>query len=122
MLLLADVSSSAMAEWVQVGVVDDGSITFYANPSTIRKDGELVKMREMQNYLTPKGGQNFLSVKGRYEYDCKNENARTLFVSLYSGNMDSGDVVEMKSFHDEWTLVVPDTMFETNWKYACGKK
>ncbi len=41
-LLLAVMSSSAMAEWVEVGVNDDGA-TVYANPDTIRRAGKRTK-------------------------------------------------------------------------------
>jgi len=41
MMLLAVVSSSAMAEWVEVDTSDDS--TYYANPNTIRKSGNKVK-------------------------------------------------------------------------------
>jgi hypothetical protein len=41
-LLLAVLSSSAMAEWIKVGANDNSTI--YADPATIRKEGNMVKM------------------------------------------------------------------------------
>ena len=41
-LMLAVVSSSAMAKWVKVS--EDKLVTAYADPTTIRKNGDKVKM------------------------------------------------------------------------------
>ena len=48
MLLLAVVSSSAMAEWVVV--VTTMQYTYHADPDTIRKKGNIVKMWVMNDF------------------------------------------------------------------------
>jgi len=49
-ILLAVASSSAAAEWVEVD--SDETLTFYINPTTIRRDGNLVRMWELLEYKT----------------------------------------------------------------------
>ncbi len=122
MVLLSAVSSTAMAEWVKVSNVDGGDITFYTDPSTIRKNGKSVKMWELQDYLTARTGENYLSVKIQNEYDCKNERTRLLFLSLHSAHMGGGDIVEMNNSPGEWMPVPPASIIEALWKIACGKK
>jgi hypothetical protein len=111
-LLLTAFSSSAMAEWVKVSNVDGGDITFYTDPSTIRKNGKLVKMWELQDYLTARTGENYLSVKIQNEYDCKNEKTRLLFLSTHSGHMGGGDLVEMNNNPGEWIPVPPASIIQ----------
>lgn len=49
MLLLAVVSSSAEAGWIAVG--DGENMTTYADPTTIRKTGDRVKMWALLDFL-----------------------------------------------------------------------
>lgn len=85
MVLLAAVSSSAMAGWVRVSESEDENITVYVNPNTIRKVGNNVKMWELGDYKTAKDsgvGTQYMSVKGQAEYNCKEEKYRTLYLEL----------------------------------------
>jgi hypothetical protein len=121
--LLAAVSSNAMAEWAKFGTVIDGNITFYADPTTIRKNGEMVRMWVLQDYLTAQSGRHYLSAKSQSEYDCKKKYVRPISISLHSGNMGSGEIIEISTARDDaWIPVPPDTMFENLWKFACDKK
>jgi hypothetical protein len=52
-LLLAVVSNSAVAEWVQVGG-NETAIT-YADPATIRKAGNVVTMWRLLDYTKARG-------------------------------------------------------------------
>ncbi len=91
MLLLAVVSSNAMAEWVKVGEIED--TRFYFNHSTIHKEGDKVKMWALMDYKTAKqaiDGKLYLSDMSQEEYDCKKVLRRTLYLSTYSKNMRRG--------------------------------
>ena len=48
-LLLAVVTSSAMAEWVEFTEDDEETLTVYADPDTIQKTGNIVKMWSLIN-------------------------------------------------------------------------
>jgi hypothetical protein len=124
MMLLAVVSSSAAAEWI-VADFNDTS-TDYADRTTIRKAGDLVRMWDIADYKTVNvgpDGKQYMSMKRQHEYDCRNEKARTLLLSVYTGHMGGGEVVYSRSDpDDQWEPVPPETMLESLWKVACGKK
>jgi len=78
-MLLAVVSSSAMAEWVSLGESGDKTLTNYADPATIRKSGNRVKMWSLYDFKTVQ--VRFRSVRLQIEYDCKEEEYR-VFIQL----------------------------------------
>ena len=85
MLLLAVVSSSVRAEWVMVGSSD--ASTTYADPATISKAGNIVKMWWMDDFKkadAAANGKAYMSMKGQDEFDCKREHSRQLYFSFYS--------------------------------------
>ena len=122
MMLLGVVSSSAVAEWVEVG--GNETTTTYADPATIRKTGNMVKMWHLLDYTKARGieaHKPHLSVKMQDEYDCKQERTRTIALSLHSGNMGEGEVLGTSTDPGKWQPVSPDTLVETLWEFACGK-
>ena len=55
MILLVSVSSSAIAEWVEIAVSakeaeEEATMTAYADPDTIRKTGDRVKLWILADY------------------------------------------------------------------------
>ena len=80
-LMLACVSSGAMAEWTYYGRNKDSDL--YMDYESIRMDGEIAKMRFMEDYRGVKKisyGRSFLSATTLGEYDCKEERVRTLLL------------------------------------------
>lgn len=123
MLLLAFVSSNAMAEWVAVG--ESEKATVYANPATIRKDEHKVKLWFMYDLKKAEGdgGIKILSTKIQFEFNCKEETIRRLATTSYSDNMGNGDVVPIPDIPDVIPKpVVPDSSGEFMLNYACVKK
>jgi len=92
-LLLAVVSSSAMAEWVKVS--EDKLVTAYADPTTIRKLGDKVKMWALWDYSTAQEGDSkpYMSVRIQNEYNCKEETVRQIYATTFSGNMAEGNTI-----------------------------
>ena len=125
MMLLAVVSSSAAAEWVEVG--SDETATVYADTATIRKARNRVKMWSLFDYKTvrvpDKPLQPYLSMRGQSEYDCKKQRSRGLSVSFHPGHMARGDVtlIHTNASPDNWRPVPPGSVIEALWKVACGK-
>ena len=118
-MFLAVVSSSAMAEWVEVGTNDyrDGSIevTAYADPTSIRKVGKvgnIVKMRSRVDYKPVE------MVDGKKQ---KSIIAKAISVEWSQGEYDCKNIQFRAEFVYEWTPVSPDSIDEKLWKYACGK-
>ena len=120
MMLLAVVSSSAMAKWVKVD--EDKLVTAYADPTTIRKNGDKVKMWALWDYSTAQEGDSkpYMSVRIQNEYNCKEETDRQIYATTFSGNMAGGHTINRQG-GKKWEPVAPRTFGETLWKFACGK-
>lgn len=120
MILLAVVSSNAMAEWVKVG--HNEGITIYTDPSTISRADDLVKLWKLVDYQKAPA-QNFTkpfkSFKVHIEFDCKEGNSRRVAQTFYSDNMGEGDAVLAENIDEHWTL---HNLADTLWKIACEKK
>lgn len=123
MMLLAVVSSSAMARWVKVA--GNETNTTYADSATIRKAGNMAKMWSVFDYKTPvalDNGKRYMSTRAQFEYDCKEERMRPFAVSFHSKNMADGEVVYSAFDPGNWGPVPPGTVNDTLWKIACGKR
>lgn len=125
LLLLAIVSSGAAAAWVKIGRSVDDGFDYYADPATILKSGNVVKMSVVYDYQAPQmvSGRQFLSTKLLFEYDCKDMRARMLYATTHSGNMANSDAVAtVNNSTVDWGPISPATLGEQLWKFACGKK
>ena len=123
--LLVLSNGPAYAEWVEVGSTQDkGGYTVYADPDTIRRKGDLVKMWILYDFKTIRsiGGISLLSSKGQNQYDCAEERSRGLAFSWFSGNMGNGGIVHSDSDELKWEPVAPESIGETLWKFACAKR
>ena len=123
-LVLTFISTSAMAEWDLVTTSEDGDLKVYADPSSIRKTDNSVRMSVIYDYSTVKdsAGDKYLSQKYLTEHDCKDNRSRVLTVTMFSGIMLTGDVVFTIESPFSWMDVVPNSIGESTWKIACGIK
>ncbi|CAN1520726.1 hypothetical protein MCEKH45_01095 [Methylophilaceae bacterium] len=121
-ILLMLVSTSAMAEWTLIN--SDGELNTYVDLYTIRKNGNKVKMWTLLDYKTARSlsTQSYSSMKMQYEYDCKNETGRILFISAYSGNMGSETAILPHSSVSSADPIIPDSIDQIRWRIACGKQ
>ena len=122
--LLVLSSGPAYAEWVAIGGNDQIGMTTYVNPDTIRRKGDLVKVWQLNNFKTVQtaDGNSFLSTKKQREFSCAEERTRILAATQFSGNMGNGTVVSVNSNEQQWEPVVPESIGQTLWEFACGKK
>ena len=121
-LVMAAISTGAMAEWVKISRSDD--LDFYADSSTIRTDGKLSKMWVLFDFKTAKVGTNgaFLSLTNQFEFDCAGERVRMLAETGYSGPMGSGGVTHQPSVAPSWSPpFAPRTLLGFALDVACGK-
>jgi hypothetical protein len=113
--MLAVVSSSAMAEWVEVGTNDYAAsieTTAYADPTSIRKVGDIVKMRSRVDYKPVE------MVDGKKQ---KSIIAKAISVEWSQGESDCKNRQFRAEISYEWTPVTPNSIDDKLWKYACGK-
>ena len=139
MMLLTVVSSSAMAEWVIVAKNKEETFAIYADPTTIRKAGNTVKMWGLDDHKTtwvpddhkttwvPDDHKTaieelgVLSSRGKRVYDCEKKQWRILFLALYSENMGGGETVLTINSRNEWKPVPPpDSAGRAVLKFACS--
>jgi hypothetical protein len=124
MMLLAVVSSSALAaEWIYVAktgkkTAEADAFTAYADPTTIRKSGNMVKMWIMYDSKIATD-RDLISARTKEEYDCKKKQRRVLFVSYYSEHMADGETVSILNERKDWQQVLPDSVAEGVLKFAC---
>jgi hypothetical protein len=122
-MLLAVVSSGAAAEWVVAGNTE--TTTIYADPATISKAGDTVKLWvlfDLKTAVASAGIGPFMSSKAQYEYDCKEERMRGLYYTIHAESMAGGEVVGKTYGPTDWLPAARDSVNETLWKMACGKR
>ena len=117
-------SVPAYAEWVEVGGNEEAGVTVYADPGTIRREGNLVKMWELFDHKMTQtiGVGLFMSRKDQREYDCTKERYRLLTFTQFSGNMGSGTVGYSSSGEGQWIPVQPGSLDQSLLKVACAKQ
>ena len=122
MMLLAAVSSSASAAWVELGSNDYS--TYYVDATSIRRDGDTVKMWSLLDFRKARTFENlpYMSLKAQGEYDCKREQLRVFSGTRQSENMGEGDAVSRISEPSEWSAVAPGGIGQAFWKFACEKR
>jgi hypothetical protein len=114
-------SAPAYAEWVEVGITDEATV--YADPDTLCRKGDLVKMWYLHDFKTTQTvlKKSYLSSRSQDEYDCTGDRHRALASTSFSGNMGSGKVRSSYSIKGKWEPVPPGTITQALWKVACDK-
>ena len=121
-LLLAVLSTSAMAEWLNL--TPSGDRAHYINMATIRKQGNIVKIWEMLDYKSPQKGPDgapFLSIKTLVAYDCVNVTIAFPDFTYFSGNMGGGKRISNSQYSGGWRDIDPDSMMIVVWRQLCNK-
>ena len=124
LILLMLSGGPAYAEWVAIGGNDQIGMTTYVDPTTIRRNSNLVKIWQLNDFKTVQTveGTSFLSTKKQREFNCAEERTRILAATQFSGNMGNSKVVWVNSNEQKWEPVVPGSISQTLLEFACGKK
>lgn len=123
MVLLAFVSSKAMAEWVAYDTYEDGAS--YADPATRHRHGNMVKMWLMDDFNAVKttGGHSYVSSIVQKEFDCEEWKFRMLSVVAHNESMGKGGVAFAEDDGpSRWYSVAPGSIGDVAQKIACAKK
>ena len=124
-ILLLLNSAPAYAEWVKVSDSNEAGKTVYVDPTTIRRNSNLVKMWQLIDYKTMQGGRSpsrFSSTKIHKEFDCADERLRLLALTNFWGNMGTGEPSGAYVEGGNWVAVEPDSMNQALWEVACNKQ
>jgi len=122
-VLLMLSSGPAYAEWMSLGSSESGT-TVYADPATMRRGGDLVKMLVLFDFKSKqtKSDISYLSAKVEMEYDCAEQRFEGHAVLYYSGNMGNGQLLDRSSGKGRRLRALPGSLDHDLWKLACGKK
>lgn len=115
---------SAMADWIKVGEALDGKVSYYVDPSTMRKMGALMQVVTLTDYQQAQvisDTQRFMSVKMQDEFNCTQRSGRHLSLVALAGNMGSGPVVATEANPAPERTIAPDTADEDMWKHVCAR-
>jgi hypothetical protein len=128
MMLLAALSSNAMAQggmlfgiWETVG--ETNGITVRANPNTIERDGDTVKLWSMVDYRTTQSynRSEYMSAKLQDSFNCKEVKVRILAGHYYPMSWGYGNQINKDDIVSEWSPVAPNSKDELLFNYACKK-
>ena len=120
--VLAAFGCGAAAEWVVV--TDHDEYIAYADPVSIVRDGERVKMSDLVDLKSVRSspyGNRHASSTAQSEFDCKNSRLRTIAFALHAGRMGEGEIVESVAESDGWLPVFPGTLLNMLWQFACSQ-
>lgn len=119
-LLLASllVTSSAWAKWVKVAETADAN--FYIDPASIRKEGNMRKVWEIQDF-NKRDDAGRMSRRIKSEYDCKGERHRDLAISTHSESMAGGGTIYSGSGINPWSEIPPGSASEAILEAVCAK-
>lgn len=94
----------------------------YADVSTIRKVGDVVRMTGLFDWKEPRSGPGgrFVSEYLHDEFDCQRRAYRTVADTLFSESMAQGRVVYVGDIPAPWRPVQPRTVADGLWQVACG--
>ena len=103
--------------WVELVRANDGSVVFYIETETAKKQKNLVYAWTLVDMLVPVGGT--LSSKVYTEYDCEKDRRRVLAAMLYKENMGQGDSNYFNS-KEEWTYLIPGSLDRGVFDFVCS--
>ena len=121
-MVLATISSSVTAEWVAVD--KNTTLTVYANPATIFKNGNIVRMWGMRDFNVPQAeveGDLYASIMIQKNFDCKKARYRISSYSYHAENMGQGRVVYNGLEPGGWREITSYSIVAVEKKIACGE-
>jgi hypothetical protein len=119
LVCLMMLAGSAWAEWV-VYDKDEEDGTFYYDPATIRKDGNMRRVWLLRNF-NQRDKDGAMSNRHRMEIDCKQERFKFLALSAHSEPMAGGTFLVQSGETNNWTAIPPNTTAETIYNIVCAK-
>ncbi len=118
---LAIAATPATADWVKVMEADTKEYVAYADPATLRKDGDGVTrwMKELVD-LRKRDPYGEMSTVSLMEFDCARGNSRFLAITYYTQPMGKGHVLRSSDSPGSWYKPSLGTYGRDVLKYACA--
>lgn len=131
-MLLAMVSSSAIADWLQVA--HDDQATQYINSTAFHKVADIVEFWQLTDFKEIQNANglkpySYSSFKTQNEMDCKKVKRRVIYATFHSKNMGGGEVTYVYSGPTnisfglgQWAPIPPDTLYRNLFEEFCRSK
>ncbi|MEI7682499.1 MAG: surface-adhesin E family protein [Betaproteobacteria bacterium] len=126
-LMLCGCCGGAAAAWVAVPNGD--ASTFYADPATLQKSGNFVRMAILLDYkkaqlrdTLDERNRSYQSIKSLSEFDCKEIRWRRLNFTQHSSAMGLGATINSNPVAGMWEPASAAGAAGGLWKIACAKK
>ena len=119
-VLLITICQTAHARWENMGLYPVGM--FYIETTSVLREGDHRKLLSSLDYRDAQNsseGKKYLSTRSQLHIDCKKELVRTLHLTLFSGPMLCGAVVESEGILQEWQLIPAETPMRRIWNRVC---
>ncbi len=124
-LVLAVLTSNALAEWVEIEKFEDGMRVF-VDKATARRNGDTAQVLHLVRWAEPQvepGYPNYLSTIVRTSYDCIGKREKYLASTSYAGPMGNGaKVIADEDEVEIWYSISESSLEDKLWKIACGLK
>lgn len=121
MLILASLSTTAMAEWTMVQTGDEGSM--YIDFDSLQKTGDLITVMTLNDYSQPQQ-KDELSAQFKELHDCRNKKFKALSINYYASPLAQGNTIATLSFNEPetpWSDVVQYSIGELKANIICSK-
>jgi hypothetical protein len=127
-------SAPVYAEWVAVEkpYLSPGLRTLYVDPTSIRRQGNLVTLWQLIDFTWMQGNagmdplgfgpHRFLSTTTQKQFDCREKRVRSLAFTEFSRHMGTGIPSNGYVDPDNWMPVEPDSINEALWEVGCAKE
>jgi hypothetical protein len=103
-----------------------GLQTVYVDPDSIRREGNLVTMRQLIDFKwmqgSARGPTRFMSTETHKQFYCTEKRLRLLAFTEFSGRMATG--IRANGYVDKgnWISVEPESINQALWEIGCGKE
>lgn len=105
--------------------------TVYVDPDSISRDGNVVVLRQLTDYLWMQGNagfgrfgpgpHRFFSTVTRKEFHCADKRVRLLAFTEFSHHMGTGRPADGYVDQSQWLPIEPTSINEGLWKIACSQ-
>jgi hypothetical protein len=118
----------ASAEWaaLEKDYLMPGLQTVYVDRDTMRREGNLVTMRQLIDFRwmqgNARGPTRFMSTETHKQFDCPGKRLRLLAFTEFSHGMGTGIAAGGYVDKGNWLSVEPDSINQALWEVACGRK
>jgi len=109
--------ATASAEWKMLA--QNSETTFYADPSSIKREGGVVLIRQMldSSEADAKGRRSFVEI---FSYDCNKRTHRLVSMKGYNQSMGRGGVLSDMATPEDFGLVKAGSIAEAMFNFACN--